>query len=136
MRSDKFFGLLSILCISLIIFPVQAAEPPSIATIAGNITFGSNLLSRFMHFVCMVMGAGFFIMAFMQYRAHRDNPKFVPLGRPIMYLVLALVLFSIPFLGEIFGASTSSGKDLEKSKNKNVYYNDIDAPLKTEDFGH
>ena len=137
MYLHRIFLKSAILLLALtVVLPISAAEPLSIASIAGNLIYGTNLLTRFMHFVCIIMGAGFFIMAFMQYRAHRDNPKFVPLGRPIMYIVLSLILFAIPFLGKLFSATTGSAKDLEKQRVKGVYHHDIDAPLVPEDFGH
>jgi len=83
--------------------PSQAAEATSLADIANNILFGATFVTDFLHGICLVMGTGFIIYALIAYRTHRQNPKLMPLDRPIIYLVLGLVLAAIPFLDYFLG---------------------------------
>lgn len=84
------------------------AEAKSFGEIAGNLLSGAILLTDFLHAVCLALGIGFVIYSFVTYQTHRQNPKLMPLDRPIIYLVLGLVLIAIPFLDYLLG-QTGSG---------------------------
>ncbi len=120
--------LLSILL--LILDSVFAAEQPSLGSVAESLIIGTDAVTRLLHFVSLVMGCFLFIMAFSLLRAHRSNPKFIPLERPIIYMVLAVVLMALPFFGKIF-IPTGSTIDLKKQEEygHGVQIQDIDAPL-------
>src|SRR5689334_21831892 len=72
-------------------------EPTTFGSVAESLTKGVGVLTAVMHFVCFIMASVFFVMSFSMYRAHRFTPKFVPLDRPIMYLVFAIIMLAIPF---------------------------------------
>lgn len=111
--------------------PVPA---PSLGDIAENFLVGSDAITRLALAVCIVVSAAMFVLGITHYRAHRENPKMVPLGKPVMYIVLGFCLVMIPFFGKIFG---KTGSILElKNKRENAEANcpiDIDAPL---EFGN
>lgn len=109
---------------------VFAAEQPSLGSVAESLIIGTDAVTRLLHVVSIVMGCFLFIMAFSLIRAHRSNPKFIPLERPIIYMVLAVVLMAIPFFGKIF-MPTGSTIDLQKQEEcgHGVQIQDIDAPL-------
>jgi hypothetical protein len=105
----------------------------SLGSIAESLTIGVDSVTRLMHFVSIVMGCVLFIMAFSLFRAHRTNPKFIPLERPVIYVFLAIILMFLPFYGDIF-LPTGSSRDLEKQEARalGVQAHDIDAPLDCE----
>ena len=123
-RQFQFCLLFVGLLLSQVLF---AANEPTIASIAEKLISGISVLTRFMMVVCMAVGVGFVIVSITTYKAHRANPKFVPLDRPVMYLVLGVVIFAVPFLGNIFGP-TGSILDMEKRHAQSCPSN-IDAPL-------
>ena len=88
-------------CLSL--NAAMAAEATSLADVADNLLFGASMVTDFLHGVCLVLGVGFIVYAIIAYRTHRQNPKLMPLDRPIIYLVLGLVLGAIPFLDYLLG---------------------------------
>lgn len=114
---------------------ILATENPTFGEIATKLNVGSSLVTHFLHFICILIGIGFIIMALSFYKAHRENPKFMPIERPIAYVVLGLVLISVPFLGKFFGAITGSPTDTEQRKAQAIKANrqDIDAPLEPSD---
>lgn len=131
-----------LLPLSLILFGVLlsslcfGSDVPTIGSIADKLTIGTDLLTRFMVAVCIVMGVGLIITGLTLYKAHRNNPKFVPLDRPVMYAVLGLLVILIPFLGEIFGP-TGSSLDLKKRQAAESCPTNIDAPLELgNEFDH
>lgn len=110
----------------------------SIASMAENLVFGAGVMTKFLHFICIVVGVGMIVMMVSTYKAHRSNPKFVPLDRPIMYLTFAIILISIPFLGELFGETGSLEYTNKKEvRESGVQLQDIDAPLNWgNDYNH
>lgn len=108
-------------------YSMNCAATPTIGSVAETLISGTGIVTRILMAVCMVLGVGMLIVSFSTYRVHRSNPKFVPLDRPIMYLILGLVIFIIPFLGDFF-APTGSILDLQKQEIQSVP-RDIDAPL-------
>jgi preprotein translocase subunit SecG len=130
--------------ISLILFIVAIlqtslveAQSTTIGSIAENMIAGTGVITRLMVVLCMVVGIGFMIISIHMYRQHRANPKFVPLDRPVMYLVLGLLVFGIPFLGQVFGP-TGSVLELDKRKAASSSCSiNIDAPLELgNEFDH
>ncbi len=133
-------AILVVLLLVGLVSSSYASEPsPTFGSIAENLIAGTSVVTRLVHFICIVVGLGFLGMAVAQYKAHRFNPKFVPLERPIMYAVLGIVLISLPFFDEIFGL-TGGTHDLEKKEllDRGVQVHDIDAPLDNwgNDYNH
>lgn len=99
--------------------------------IAEKLLFGGSLVATFMHAVSVVMGVTLMIMAGAFYKAHRDNPKFVPIERPIIYLFLGLILLALPYSYKIFGESSQALLQKSSSSHRPVY--DPDAPLECDE---
>lgn len=93
---------------------------------------GVDWVTQLIHVLCVVLGIALIVMGFSFFKMHRDNPKYVPLDKPIAYLFLGLVLMSIPLWSALFGSSGSS-IDLEKKEQEQLKakLHDIDAPVKT-----
>ena len=114
------------------------ADPQeTIGSIAESLSMDVHSLTRLAHFICIVMGIILFSMAIAFYKNHKDNPKFMPLDKIILYIVLGLFAFSIPFLGKMIGP-TGSSIDYHKHElqKKGVQPRDIDAPLWGDNFEH
>lgn len=115
--------------IGLLLSPSCFAETiPTIGALAENMIAGSSAITRLAVAACVVMGVGFIVASIAMYKTHRDNPKFVPLDRPIMFLIFGIIALSIPYFGQIFG-KTGSVIDLHKEQAMQYAPVDIDAPL-------
>lgn len=109
-------------------------ETPTLGSIAEMLTEGTGVITRFVVAVCFALGIGLMIVSIHMYRQHRHNPKFVPLDRVVMYLVLGVLVLGIPFLGKIFGPT---GSYLELDKHKPPCASNIDTPLELgNEFDH
>ena len=86
-----------------------------IAELVETLSVGTEFITRLLLFVCVVLGGWLSISALALFRTHHENPKMMPLDRPITYLVLGLSLITIPFLGQILNISTGSILDLQAS---------------------
>ena len=108
----------------------EKSELPTVGEIANKLIIGTDFVTKFVLVVCIVVGAILIVTSVTYFRGHYHNPKMVPLDRPIIYLILGLALFFIPFLGEIFVPTTST-IDMKKKEEKAAaaYSIDIDAPL-------
>lgn len=141
--NSSFVRVVSNILFSILLFTFFAnafayTEPVTFGSMATELTVGVGVFTKIMHFVCFVMGLIFVIMAVSLFRANRTNPKYVPLDRPILYLVISVVLFAIPFLGAYF-VETGALEYQEKreARAKGVEVQDIDAPLDWgNDFNH
>jgi hypothetical protein len=87
----------------------------SIENIANNLIYGADIVTKSFHAICIIVGVLLWIIAGSLYKAHRQNPKYVPLDRPVVYVILGFVLILIPFLNVVFGP-TGSSIDLEKKE--------------------
>jgi hypothetical protein len=127
--ASLIFGLVTLFGLLALQSVFAYSEPTTFGSVAESLTVDANILKAFMHFVCFIMASVFFVMAFSMYRAHRFNPKLVPLDRPIMYLVFALLMVALPMLGKLF-LEPSSPAVLEKElRGTGLHFQDIDAPL-------
>lgn len=109
-------------------------ERISIENIADILYGGVDWATHFIHIICVVIGLMLLIMAISFYKMHRQNPKYVPLDRPVAYLILGLILMSIPIWNQIFG-KTGSTIDMKKKEVVKRRIQDIDAPIATDPNG-
>ena len=131
----KRIGLfLSTLMIFTMMTLAWGTEEPSVPSIGEKLMTATDVLTRLMLVACFVVGIGFIFVAFMQYRTHRRNPKFVPLDKPIWYLLLGIILLGVIFLEEIFGGGTGSILHLKKQQEQEIRHTspDLDAPIEPE----
>ena len=113
----------------------------SIENIANAAVEGVGLVTHLAHAASLAVGFTLVVMALALFKAHRYNPKYVPLDKPVVYLLLGAVLVGLPFLNILFGP-TGSSFDLKQESLKrsqmamsndepallaNII--DIDAPL-------
>jgi hypothetical protein len=85
----------------------------SIENIANTLVDGVDLVTHFAHAASIIVGVVLLVMAVTLFKAHRYNPKYVPLEKPIVYVLLGAVLVSLPFFNILFG-STGSSLDLKQ----------------------
>lgn len=131
MKKEHAYKILSTLLLGVAAGTAFPLEPfPTIGSVAERLFVESSVVTGFAHLLCIIVGVILIGSAVALYKAHRFNPKFVPLERPIIYSLLGLILIAIPLLGKILGP-TGSVKDLEKQQviNQGVQIQDIDAPL-------
>ncbi len=102
----------------------------SFGQMAEKLTFSVTTLAHIMLGACVVVGVFLIILAVGFYREHRNNPKFVPLDKVVMYFILGLLLFSVPVISYFFGPP---GSPLELKRAKAVaaavQHRDADAPI-------
>lgn len=99
---------------------------------AEKLTFGGSLIAMLMHAVSIIMGVTLMIMSGAFYKSHRDNPKFIPIERPITYLILGLVLLALPYASRILG-NTRQPLMQSQTMPTTVPAYDPDAPLECEE---
>jgi hypothetical protein len=126
-------------CLSIVLMlsvgAVFAEEYPTFGDIAKTLLAGTDILTRFFHFICIMVGIGLCVMSVSLYKLHQQNPKFIPLDRPVLYFVLGLVLISLPFWGNFI--KTHSAVDIRKQEKKRSPAHDVDVPLDWgNDYGH
>ncbi|MDB6096403.1 MAG: hypothetical protein JWM09_681 [Francisellaceae bacterium] len=101
-----------------------------IASFSSSLFEGSGILIIIFSMVSVFVGFILLASAFSAYREHRNNPKFIPLDRPIIFLILGLSLVLFPFVGRILKISYSpldEAHEVRKRLKQNV--SDLDAPL-------
>ena len=131
----KKINLMASILLLLMTGMVFAAEQHTFGEIARRLIVGTDIFTRFFHFICIMIGIGFCVMAVSLYKMHQQNPKFIPLDRPVLYFILGLVLLSLPFWGNF--VETGSTIELRKKESKKHSRRDIDAPLDWgNDYGH
>lgn len=106
----------------------SVTDVPNLGQVAEVLINGTDFVTRLLIVACFVIGIGLVIVGILMYQSHRRNPKFVPLDRVIMYVILGLLVLGIPFLGQII-APTSSTIDIKKQQSSKHHVQDIDAPL-------
>jgi len=118
---------------------INVAEAATISEVANNLIFTASIVTNILHAAALMIGIGFIIYAFVTFNVHRMNPKMMPLDRPVIYLVLGLVLLTIPFLDQLLRHDTGESH-VHKHRHQHQhqhetqhsgYYgdHDIDEPL-------
>lgn len=118
-RTLTFFGFAILSDIAL-----AKNSSTTLSNIAGKLSFGAGIMAHIMWAACIIVGIILIAAAFSQYQIHRYNPKFVPLGIPITYLLLGLIALTIPFLEYLSGIEKDDS--VERPKQPPAYYTDID----------
>ncbi|MCS5708316.1 type IV secretion protein IcmD [Candidatus Berkiella cookevillensis] len=96
----------------------------TLGDVAGNITKSMSGLARLITAISYVAGVGFAMMGMLKLKAHKDQPAQVPLGQPIMLLVIAVGLIFLPNLINT-GGSTIWGDQANQAEARSSYQ-DID----------
>ncbi|MFM8453518.1 MAG: hypothetical protein ACKOAD_00775 [Gammaproteobacteria bacterium] len=98
-----------------------------LAQVAENIFETSTWVSLLLTIVCLIIGVLLFSGAVTGFKMHKSNPKMVPLDRPIVYLILALTVASMPFWG-YFSNDSLNPRDIKRYKQRSSIV-DIDEVL-------
>lgn len=62
---------------------------------------------RFVDETCYILGIGLVIAGISKYFTHRRNPQMVPLSTVIVYIILGVTTFLLPFVLYLMNASTN-----------------------------
>lgn len=62
-----------------------------------------NGLGKVFGYMCLIGGIGMILGAFLQYRAHRENPSQVRLSTPVFLLIVGIILIILPYVGLLSG---------------------------------
>ena len=116
--------------LNILVMPAVSATEHTIGSVAEHLIAGTDVVTKLVLLMAVVAGLSMIVIAASLYQAHRHNPKLVPLGKPLLYVVLGGLLIMLPFLGRIFGP-TGSTLEIHKHeiKSKGVTVHDIDSPL-------
>jgi len=93
--------LVFIICIFLI--TSTYADSLSLGDMADWVMGPVNGLGKVLGYICLIGGIGMILGAFLQYKAHRDNPSQVRLTTPVFLLVVGVILIILPFVGILVG---------------------------------
>ena len=116
----------------------MSLELEDIGQIADNLLPTAETLIHVAHWLCIIVGFCLLVTAISFYKAHRFNPKFVPLERPIIIAFLGIVLIALPFFKKIFLPSDFKkviipADQIHQPEDKNNLYHyhplNIDEPL-------
>lgn len=77
----------------------------SLGDIAHNISKSMTGLARLITAASYVAGIAFAMMGMLKLKAHKDNPTQVPLGQPIVLLIISVGLVFLPNLINTGGAT-------------------------------
>jgi hypothetical protein len=84
---------------SLLLLPQLAFAESSagVGDMAENLLVPTAIVTKLVLIACYVIGFIFVFMAMAQYKIHRQSPKLVPLGTPIILLILGIVALLVPY---------------------------------------
>ncbi len=88
-----------VIAIGLLVMP-SVCLAASLGEVAGSLLEPTRIITQLMYGVSYVAGAGMLVMAFLQYKVHRNNPSQVRLGTPIAYLMFAIALLLLPLIAQ------------------------------------
>jgi intracellular multiplication protein IcmD len=71
----------------------------------GQLTAVSQLLI----YASYVVGVGFALMGVLQFKTHKENPQQMPLGKPVMCMIVAACLLFLPSIIQLAGTSLLGG---------------------------
>lgn len=96
-----------------------------------NILVGGTMVTYLIMVGCITVGILLIVYSFSAYRAHKENPKFMPLDRPVVYFILGVLMLCLPFASRIAG-KTYSPVDHRRHRVEQLSI-DPDAPLHLEE---
>lgn len=92
----------------------MAQSSTSIGDIANTLLQPTALVTKLLLLTCYIVGVALILMAFAQYKVHRQSPKLVPLSTPVILLFLGIVALLIPYVTNQFETGNAE-KVVEKS---------------------
>ena len=103
----KLFSYRLFISMTLFLFAgyALAHSSQSLGDIANNISNSMSGLAKLITATSYVAGIAFAMMGMLKLKAHKDNPTQVPLGQPIVLLVISAGLVFLPNLINTGGAT-------------------------------
>ncbi len=92
-----FLKWLSIWSLGLILSDAMAQQQ-SLGHIADSLRASTVGAVGIVHAICLVVGIGLLMTAFLKFRERRDNPDEVPLRTPILITLLGIAFIALSFL--------------------------------------
>ena len=62
-------------------------------------------VSQLLVYASYVIGVGFALMGTLQFKTHKENPQQMPLGKPVMCMIVAACLLFLPSIMSLAGSS-------------------------------
>lgn len=93
------------LSVLLLVVMSTDAFAATLITIADSVTEQANAVAKLLSVLAYVAGVGFALAGILQLKAHKENPQQVPLSKPVVMLVVATCLLSLPSILEVAGSS-------------------------------
>ena len=96
------------------IFPSIVLGAPTVENVADNLMGPTEIITKMVVAASYIVGVGLIIFSFAQFKQHRQSPKLVPLGTPIMLLILGICAVMIPYISTISGVSFSATEQAKR----------------------
>lgn len=108
-QQSLFFVLISL---SLVVFSGDVMSL-TLGDMAASITKSFNSIAKLVTGGAYVAGMAFAVGAIIQFKAHKDNPTQVPIGKPIALVLIAAALIFLPTIlsttgSTMFGSGVAS----------------------------
>ncbi|MBS0287775.1 MAG: hypothetical protein JSR17_10800 [Proteobacteria bacterium] len=105
--SKKSSRIISILVMALVIMPTSVLATGSLGDAADNLMTPTSIVVKVVDIFCYLIGLGFVMMSIAQFKIHRQSPKLVPLGTPLILAILGIIALLIPYTTKL----AETGKD-------------------------
>jgi len=106
---------LSLLFVGTAYAAADTAPAGSIGNLALGVTTSFAGIGKLMIGTAYVAGIGFAIASIFKFKQHRDNPTQVPVGTPIVLLLVGVCLMFAPAIMKSGGATLFGGKAKEQA---------------------
>lgn len=105
-------AILALISVGLVIFSGEAMSL-TLGGMASSITKSFNSIAKLVTGGAYVAGMAFAVGAIVQFKAHKDNPTQVPVGKPIALVLIAAALIFLPSIldttgNTMFGSGVAS----------------------------
>ncbi len=98
-----------------------AGNALTLGGMADNITDSFTSVTKLITAGSYLAGLGFSVGAIIQFKAHKDNPTQVPIGKPIALVFIGAALLFFPTILDIAGATMFSGSGTTAGPTGTVY---------------
>ena len=105
-----------------LLFSAQAFASRTIGETAESLLTPVTLVGQLSLAVCIIAGLCCTIAGVMFYKAYRENPQYMPLGKPVFYFLLGLALLCMPFVWQ-------KAKEQDLSIDTRISYLSVDPDL-------
>jgi hypothetical protein len=92
---------ISFFIITILVSSINNAYALDFGSVSDTVTGLLGNISELLDVISWVAGVGFGVSAIVKYNEHRQRPQSVPIGGPVIDLILAVVLISFPFIMQV-----------------------------------